>query len=60
MGIYGWPTHFVSMHALQALPLLGYHLMHRPALLIGLSVGYFLTVALLIWQALNARPWLVG
>lgn len=53
-------AHFFGMHALQILPLLGYYVVHRPSVLIGLSVGYFLLVALLFWQAISERSLLIG
>ncbi len=48
-------AHFFGMHALQILPLLGYFLTHRPSVIIGLSITYFLLTTLVLIQALYGR-----
>lgn len=74
LPILGWSTqggdlrapHFVGLHALQALPLLGWSLARwgrgrlgegsRVALVWIAGLGYLGAVLLLLWQALRAQP----
>ena len=72
LPVTGWSTeggdlrigHFVGMHALQVLPLLGWLIVRRRRLgrgrqiaLVGTaSFGYLGLTALLTWQALRAQP----
>jgi hypothetical protein len=74
MPITGWSLtggdlrigHFVGLHALQALPIVGWLLTrrrsrrlgnrHRVALVVIAGLGYLGLIALLIWQALRGQP----
>lgn len=72
LPLLGWRTdvgdlrvgHFVGMHGLQALPLLGWFLVRRRRLDGGQQLGlvwtgaasYLAITALLTWQALRAQP----
>jgi hypothetical protein len=74
LPITGWSTaggdlrigHFVGLHALQALPIVGWLLMrrrarrlgdrHRVALVWAVGLSYLGLMALLIWQALRGQP----
>ena len=74
LPIVGWSTvggdpraaHFVGLHGLQALPLVGWLLVRmrarwlseadRSALVIVAGVGYIGAVAALTWQALRGQP----
>jgi hypothetical protein len=72
LPLVGWSTtggdlrvgHFVGIHALQVIPLLGAALGRRTRLperarlrlLVVAALGYLGFVALLIWQALRGRP----
>lgn len=77
MPITGWSLtggdlrigHFVGLHALQALPIVGWLLTrrrsrwlgnrHRVALVAIAGLGYLGLIVLLIWQALRGQPLLV-
>lgn len=72
MPLTGWSTvggdpriaHFIGLHAMQILPLLGWALSrrsalsvgHRLALLVVAALGYLGAILLLTWQALRAQP----
>jgi hypothetical protein len=74
LPLVGWSTvagdlraaHFVGLHGLQLLPLLGWLLAsrapawlrsgHRVALVVTAGAGYLALVALLAWQALRGQP----
>jgi hypothetical protein len=73
LPLLGWSTvggdlraaHFIGLHALQALPLLGWLLRprvrrlgmgHRLALVWAASLSYLGLIVLLIWQALRGQP----
>ena len=74
MPITGWSStggdlrigHFVGLHALQVLPIVGWLLTrrrsrrlgdrHRVALVAIAGLGYLGLIALLIWQALRGQP----
>jgi hypothetical protein len=74
MPVTGWSLtggdlrvgHFVGLHALQALPIVGWLLTrrrsrrlgdrHRVALVVLAGLGYLGLIALLIWQALRGQP----
>lgn len=73
LPLLGWSTvggdlripHFIGLHALQVLPLLGWFLSrhrfahlrtgHRVALVWAFSLSYLSLIALLTWQALRAQ-----
>ena len=74
MPVTGWSLtggdlrigHFVGLHALQMLPIVGWLLTrrrarrlgdgHRVALVVTAGLGYLGLIALLIWQALRGQP----
>jgi hypothetical protein len=74
LPLTGWSTtggdlrvaHFVGLHGLQALPLIGYllsgfgpgwlHQGHRTALVWTTALSYLALVAILTWQALRGQP----
>lgn len=74
MPVTGWSLtggdlrigHFVGLHALQALPIVGWLLTrrrsrrlgdrHRVVLVVLAGLGYLGLIALLIWQALRGQP----
>lgn len=49
-------AHFMGMHAMQILPLLGYYVSRRSIITVLLSLVYFLIVLAVFLQALISRP----
>ncbi len=49
-------AHFLGMHSLQVLPLLGYYISRRSIITVLMSIVYFLLVAAVFLQALVSRP----
>jgi len=49
-------AHFLGIHSLQLLPLLGYYIAKSKKQIIGLSVIYFIIVMAVFIQALSGRP----
>lgn len=49
-------SHFIGMHALQALPILSYYILKNTKLTVGLSIVYGLLALLTLIQALQGRP----
>ena len=49
-------AHFMGMHSLQLLPLMGYYISKRSIITVLLSLVYFLLVAAVLLQALIKKP----
>jgi hypothetical protein len=64
LPFFNWSTqhgdlraaHFLGMHALQLLPLMGYYISRRSIVTVLLSIVYFLVVAAIFIQAMGSRP----
>ncbi len=53
-------AHFLGMHALQILPLIGYYLTNNAKITISMGVLYFLVTTAIFIQALNGKPLIKG
>ncbi len=56
-------AHFIGMHALQILPLLGYAMRARKAgvnIVVAVACGYAVTFGWLLYEALRGQPFLAG
>ncbi len=49
-------AHFMGMHALQILPLLGYYVFRKPAMIMLFSAIYFFGAIILMLTALYGMP----
>jgi hypothetical protein len=64
LPFFNWSTqhgdlraaHFLGMHALQLLPLMGYYISRRSIVTVLLSIVYFLVVGAIFIQAMGSRP----
>lgn len=53
-------AHFLGMHALQILPLIGYYLTNNAKITISMGVLYFILTTTILIQALNGKPLIKG
>ncbi|MFT6135144.1 MAG: hypothetical protein ACJAZM_001638 [Cyclobacteriaceae bacterium] len=49
-------AHFIGMHGLQILPLIGYYFLDRPKLVLAMAICYMLLASFILWQALQGIP----
>lgn len=51
-------AHFIGMHALQLIPLIGFYFLKNTKLVILLALVYFVATSLLLFQAFFGRPFI--